>query len=160
MENNPPQTAPGAFIYMKVGDHAGEGFEAILKRKNRELKEAGRIFWGDGGSACHPLMQVQPFVRLYTKEQGRIYLFMEPMASKAIPDIEPSKEYSSDGAVWQPLPGGISVLGSKYALVLGEIQAADVEIQLEQFEVGVGHSRGKKASDYLQGRIDKGCCLR
>ena len=154
------ENAPQAFIYMKVGNHAGENFDAILERKNRELNEAGRIFWGYGGSACHPLMQVQPFVRFYAKEQGRIYLFMEPMDSKANPDLEPAKEYSADGAIWQPLPNGISVLGSRYALVLGQIQPADLEVQLEQYVVGVGHSRGKKAADYLQGRIDKGCLLR
>ena len=78
---------PESFIFMKVGNHAGENFDAILARKNREREQAGCIFWGYGGTVCHPLMQVQPFARLYTKQQGCIYLFMEPMESKANPDI-------------------------------------------------------------------------
>lgn len=157
---NQSEKAPEAFVYMKVGNHAGEDFDAILQRKNRELKEAGRIFWGYGGTACHPLMQVQPFARLYAKKQGRIYLLMEPVDSKANPDIDPAIEFSTDGAVWRPLPDGIRVSGSRYALILGEIQPTDLEVQLEQYVIGIGHSRGKSAADYLQGRIDKGCLLR
>jgi hypothetical protein len=40
--DNPPE----AFIFMKVGNHASENFNAILERKNRERERAGRIFWG------------------------------------------------------------------------------------------------------------------
>ena len=154
------ETLPDAFIFMKVGNHAGESFDAILERKNREWKQAGRIFWGYGGTVCHPIMQVQPFARLYTKKDGRIYLFMEPMDSKANPAIEPAQEYSADGVSWEPIPDGISVLGSRYALILGEIQPREVEIGIEQYEVGIGHSRGKSAAKYLQGRVDKGCLTR
>ena len=129
---------PEAFIFMKVGNHAGESFEAILVRKNREREQAGRIFWGYGGTVCHPLMQVQPFARLYTKSHGRIYLFMEPMDSKANPAIDPAKEYSDDGVTWHPLPDGISVLGSRYALVLDEIQPREIDVGIEQYVVGIG----------------------
>jgi hypothetical protein len=149
-----------AFIFMKVGNHAGESFEAILTRKNREREQAGRIFWGYGGTVCHPLMQVQPFARLYAKRNDRIYLFMEPMDSKANPAIEPAKEYSDDGVTWYPLPNGISVLGSRYALVLDKIQPREVGIGIEQYVVGIGPSRGKNAAEYLQGRVDKGCFTR
>jgi hypothetical protein len=148
---------PESFLFMKVGNHAGESFDAILARKNREREQAGCIFWGYGGTVCHPLMQVQPFAQLYTRQQGRIYLFMEPMDSKADPTIEPAREYSEDGAIWRPLPEGVSVIGSKYALVLDEIKPIDVEIDLEKYIVGIGHSRGKNATEYIQGRIDKGC---
>jgi hypothetical protein len=148
---------PESFIFMKVGNHAGESFDAILTRKNREREQAGCIFWGYGGTVCHPLMQVQPFARLYTKKQGCIYLFMEPMESKANPDIEPAREYSEDGARWHSLPEGISVIGSKYALVLDEINPINFEIDLEKYSVGIGYSRGKNAAEYIQGRVDKGC---
>jgi hypothetical protein len=94
--NNPPE----ALIFMKVGNHASENFEAILERKNHECERAGRIFWGDGGTACHSLMQVQPFARLYVKKQGCIYLPMEPIDSKTDPDIDPAREYSDDGGTY------------------------------------------------------------
>jgi hypothetical protein len=154
------KTLPDAFVYMKVGNHAGEDFDSILERKNRELEQAGRIFWGYGGTACHPLVQVQPFARLYAKKHGQIYLLMEPVNSKANPEIDPASEYSSDGAVWQPIPEGIRVTGSRYALVLGQIKPTEVEVRLDDFVVGIGLSRGKVAADYLQGRIDKGCLIR
>jgi hypothetical protein len=151
------ESVPDAFIFMKVGNHASENFYAILERKNHERELAGRIFWGYGGTACHPLIQVQPFAQLYIKEQGCIYLLMEPIDSKADPDVDPAREYSGDGATWHSLPDGISVIGSRYALVLDEIEPATIEIDLEKYVVGIGHSRGKKASEYLQGWIDKGC---
>jgi hypothetical protein len=102
-------------------------------------------------------MQVQPFARLYVKKQECIYLLMEPIDSKADPDIDPAQEYSDDGATWHPLPEGISVIGSRYALVLDQIEPANIEIELEKYVVGIGHSYGKSAAAYLQGRIDKGC---
>ena len=151
------ETVPHAFIFMKGGNHARENFDAILERKNRERERAGCILWGYGGTACHPLMQVQPFARHYVKEQGCIYLLMEPIDSKADPDIDPAREYSDNGATWHPLPEGISVIGSRYALVLDEIEPTNIEVDLEKYVVGIGHSRGKNASEYLQGRIDKGC---
>jgi hypothetical protein len=40
---------------------------------------------------------------------------------------------------------------------LDKIEPASIEIDLEKYVVGIGHSRGKNASEYLQGRIDKGC---
>lgn len=82
---------------------------------------------------------------------------MEPINSKADPDVDPAREYSDDGATWHPLPDGMSVIGSRYALVLDEIEPANIEIDLDRYVVGIGHSYGKSAAEYLQGRIDKGC---
>lgn len=36
---------PTAFIFMQVGNHAGETFETIMERKRREFDRAGKIFW-------------------------------------------------------------------------------------------------------------------
>ncbi len=148
---------PESFIFMKVGEHAGEPFEKILERKNHEFKEAGMIFWGYGGTACHPLRQVQPFARLQIKQHGSIYLLMEKISSHADPDLVPASQYSEDGINWQEIPSGIKVIGSRYALVLDEIKPGQLEICIDYFEVGIGPSRGKVASEYLTGRIDKAC---
>ena len=53
--------APHAAIVMKVGFHAGEEWNEIIARKQGEISSTGVTFWGYGGSACHPLRQVQPF---------------------------------------------------------------------------------------------------
>jgi len=148
---------PEAFIFMKVGNHAGETFDEILERKNREFRDAGRMFWGYGGTACHPLRQVQPFARLSLKKHGSIYLLMQNIDSRADPDVLSAKEFSEDGVHWRPIPQGIEVIGSRYALVLDEIRPGDLEFRAGDYEVGIGPSRGKRAADYLRGHVDKGC---
>lgn len=153
-------TAPGAFIFMKVGNHAGEPFEAILRRKNEEYRRTGHIFWGYGGSACHPLKQVQPFVRMHEHQNGGIYVLMQEMDSRADPALLPAKEYSIDGIEWLPIPEGINVLGSRYALVLDEIKPTDFEINPQEYIIGAGPSEGKIAGDYMKGHIDKACLVK
>lgn len=151
------EAKPERFIFMKVGNHANETWEQILERKRREYQSAGRIFWGYGGSACHPINQVQPFARLSLREGARVELLMEPISSRSDQDSVPATEYSEDGVIWKPIPEGIIVTGSRYALVLDEIRECDLSIPLDQYAVGVGPSRGKLGADYLKGRTDKAC---
>ncbi len=146
---------PEKFLFMKVGDHAAESWEQILERMRRGYEESGQIFWGYGGNACHPINQVQPFAKLVLKEMDDVVLVMEYIRSNADPDFVPATEYSKDGVVWEPIPKGIKVTGSRYALVLDEIQPGDLDISLNMFEVAVGPSAGKPAEAYLQGRTDK-----
>lgn len=151
--------APEAFVFMKVGNHAGETFEKIIERKNEEFRVAGKIFWGYGGTACHPINQVQPFVKHFEKD-GSVYLLMQEIDSKAEPLIAPAKQYSVDGINWQDIPEGISVTGSRYALVLDEIQTTDFEIDTNSYQIGAGPSAGKNATDYMKGHIDKACLIK
>jgi hypothetical protein len=151
---------PTRFVFMKVGNHAGESWEDILARKQREYEEAGMIFWGYGGGACHPISQIQPFARLAVQQQGGIMLVMEPVDSRADPDIIPATEFSRDGIEWEPVPTGITVTGSRYAFVLDEIKPGGLEVALNELEVGIGPSTGKAAEAYLRGRTDKGCLMK
>ena len=153
-------TVPSAFVFMKVGNHAGETFESILRRKNEEYQKTGRIFWGYGGSACHPIKQVQPFVEVYEKQNGSIYVLMQEIDSRAQPALLPAKEYSRDGVNWEDIPEGANVLGSRYALVLDEIKSTDFEINPHEYVIGAGPSKGKVAGEYMQGHIDKACLVR
>jgi hypothetical protein len=148
---------PDKFIFMKVGQHAGEEFDEILARKREEVRKAGMSFWGYGGPTCHPTKQVRPFVKDVVANKGHVHLLMEPMDSKADPDLVPATEYSEDGVLWKPIPKGIRVTGSRYAVVLGEIKAEEIELPLDECIVGLGLSQGKPASDYIQGRVDKAC---
>jgi hypothetical protein len=153
-------TAYRQFVFMKVGRHAGEDFNAILARKRAELRAAGRIFWGYGGTTCNPTTQVRPFVRRVLEAGGRVHLLMEPIDSRADPDIVPATEYSEDGVHWIAMPSGVLVTGSRYALVLGEIQEEDFELPLHDCEVAAGKRAGTPASDYIRGRVDKACVVR
>jgi hypothetical protein len=148
---------PDRFLFMKVGNHAGESWEKILERKRREFERTGRTFWGYGGNACHPLSQVQPFARLTIREQGGIFIVMEQIDSRADPDVVPAREYSADGIAWEPIPEGIEVTGSRYALILDEIKPGDLSLELNNYEVGIGPSSGKAAEAYIQGHTDKAC---
>ena len=149
---------PDKFIFMKVGQHAGEDFEKILFRKKKEFADAGMIFWGYGGNTLHPVHHVQPFIKTFNAN-GNIYLLMQPIKSNADPDIIPAKEYSSDLMNWQKIPRGISVTGSRYALILADIEEKDLEVNLNNFQVGAGKSFGKLANEYVKGHVDKGCFI-
>ena len=155
MSNNEQQH--DSFIFMKVGNHAGESFEQILARKQKEFDKTGMTFWGYGGSACHPVNQVRPFAFSQVKKSGHIYLLMHSVKSNYDQNPLPAREYSTDGINWDPIPEGIIVTGSKYALVLEEIRPSDLEVDMNQFSVGIGPSRDKIASEYLTGRTDKAC---
>jgi len=144
-------------LFMKVGLHAGETLEEILARKREEFRKTGRTFWGYGGGTCHPTRQVQPFAKLSLERGRRIFLVMEAIDSHHPPAKIEAKQYSEDGINWKAIPEGINVLSSRYALVLGEIQSTDLEIDLGSYEVAIGPSLGKNAESYIQGRVDKAC---
>src|SRR5260370_25735378 len=109
---------PGAgLLYMKVGTHAKESLADIIKRKRKEIDDAGHAFWGYGGSTCHPTTMVQPFVKAYEERGGAIYLCMEPMNSNHFADPVRAEEFSVDGFRWEEIPPAINAKASRYALV-------------------------------------------
>jgi len=144
------------FLFMKVGTHAREPFEQIVERKSAELRDAGMIFWGYGGNTCHP-ETVRAFAKHHAKAGRVVQLAMHRMNSNHLADPKLSKDYSDDGVVWRPVPKGIQVLGSKYALVLGSLEEANFELDLDSIRVACGASQGRLASDYIRGHVDKGC---
>ncbi len=146
-----------AIVFMKVGTHAGENFDVILERKREEYRRTGRVFWGYGGGTMHPIQRVQPFAHMKIEQGMGLTLVMQSIVSRHPPTQAYAKEYSSDGIHWEPIPEGIRVRGSRYALVLDEINAGDLNIDLAQYRVGIGPSAGRIASEYIQGRVDKGC---
>ena len=145
------------FVFMKVGRHAGEELGEILERKQRELESAGMIFWGYGGGTMHPIDKVQPFIRSRIDQTGPLKLLMQSIISKHPDTAAVATEYSKDGVHWEPVPEGIEVRGSRYALVLGEIEAGGGEkLDLNAYQVGAGPSAGRGAGGYIKGRVDKG----
>ena len=144
-------------LFMKVGLHAGESLEEILERKKREFEAAGMVFWGYGGGTCHPSRCVQPFAKTQIGDGGDVYIAMERIDSHHPPSTIIATEFSEDGILWKPIPKGIVVRGSRYAVVLDEIQAGDLDIDLSDYKVAVGPSRGRVASKYIAGRVDKAC---
>ncbi len=149
---------PGTgLVFMKVGLHAQETIEDIILRKQREFEEAGMIFWGYGGNTCHPKTFIQPFAKQLESEHKPVHLVMNKMDSKHFAEPELAKEYSEDGLEWKPIPQGVEVRGSRYAMVLGNLNEDEFDLNLLEMVVAMGNSRGRLAQDYLKGRVDKGC---
>jgi hypothetical protein len=149
---------PGAgLLFMKVGTHAGEPLEDIVRRKRREIEQAGFALWGYGGNTCHPLSMVQPFARAYEKKGSTIYLCMQPMTSHHFAVTERASDMSKDGITWEPIPASINVLGSRYALAIRDLQPMDFDLPLSRARVAIGTSMGRVASRYLTGHVDKAC---
>lgn len=150
---------PGdAFLYMKVGVHANESLEEIIKRKRAEVEQAGVAFWGYGGSSCHPLNAVQPFVREVTAKGTTVRLLMQEITSRHYAEGL-AKEYSEDGKTYRPVPKGIKVLGSRYALVLRNLETIDLNLALSDTKVGVGRLAGAPGDKYIRGHVDKACLV-
>ena len=141
-------------LYMKVGTHAKEGLAEIIERKRREIDAEGFAMWGYGGNTCHPTSMVQPFAKAAT---GPIKLIMQPMESKHFAEPLRAEEYSPDGTHWKPVPSGINVLGSRYALCISSLDQVDEVLDLGETRVAVGNSRGRNGLDYVRGRVDKAC---
>ncbi|KPL53237.1 hypothetical protein ABB55_14290 [Prosthecomicrobium hirschii] len=144
-------------IYMKVGTHAGETLEDIIARKQKEIDEAGIAMWGYGGGTCHPRTMVQPFAEGFAERNEPIVLVMEAMNSKHFAEPTLATEYSIDGIHWRPVPHGVSVKGSRYALVLKNLRHAELMLPLAQTAVAIGNCRGRSGNRYIKGRVDKAC---
>jgi hypothetical protein len=149
---------PGnGILYMKVGTHASESLDSIFRRKTEEIKRAGVSFWGYGGNTCHPESMVQPFAKSYQNLGKPVYLCMEPMESNHWSVSARAEEYSVNGISWEVVPEAINVIGSRYALVIKELQEADFDLRLDATRVALGNSKGRSGQKYIQGRVDKAC---
>lgn len=142
---------------MKSGVFAGEPLERILERKLGEVRDLGRFFWGYGGSICHPRSQLVPHAQAAAASGGLSHLVMSHTTSQLHQDAKPATEFSRDGVSWEPLPSGINVLGSRFAVVCGAPKQVNYELDLSRYRVSIGPSAGRLLSDYIRARVDKAC---
>lgn len=149
---------PGAgVLFMKIGTHAQESLEDIIRRKSREIESTGYGMWGYGGNTCHPSSMVQPFAQSFEQRGEPIHLVMHAMDSKHFAEPLCAAEYSGDGRVWKEIPETIEVRGSRYALVIKDLRKHEFSLPLNQTRVPVGPSSGRLGSRYVSGRVDKAC---
>jgi len=146
-----------SLLFMKIGIHAREPLDQIIQRKLKEIDDAGVSFWGYGGSTCHPTSMVQPFAQEQAQLNRPIYLVMQKMESNHWAEPVPAEEFSVNGRDWEPIPEGVQVRGSRYALLIDELQEADLQLPLARARVALGPSEGRSAKDYISGRVDKAC---
>lgn len=149
---------PGAgILYMKVGTHARESLAEIIARKTKEIEQTGYAMWGYGGNTCHPTSMVQPFATAWEDRDVPIYLCMEAMASRHDAEQLRATECSVDGVKWDVIPPTINVLGSRFALVIEDLHHEELTLPLAQAQVAVGISKGRAATRYIKGQVDKAC---
>jgi len=149
-----------AIVFMKYGYHATEGATDIIARKKEEFKKAGVMFWGYGGSSCHPEKQVQQFVKDMHLKGKRVFLAMSFTKSKLDNDKNLFSQYSIDNVKWTKVPDNIKVTGSKHAIVCSKLFDCSININLNEYRIAVGPSKGDKASAYIKGQSDKGCLVK
>lgn len=149
---------PGAgILFMKVGTHAQETLADIIARKSKEIADTGYAMWGYGGNTCHPRTMVQPFAEACSARDEPIYLCMHEMNSRHFAEPLRATEFSVDGSKWEPIPSTVNVLGSRFALVLGDLRQEELTLPLGKARVAIGLSKGRPAGRYLQGQVDKAC---
>ena len=144
-------------IFMKYGVHASESVEQIIERKKKEVQSAKRMFWGYGGTLCHPLNQVQPFLQENMSRNEKTYLVMAYTPSEMNSQTLETEFFSQNKNDWSRIPKGIHVYGSKYAIVCKNIERCDFIMDLSNYDSPVGNSKGRPLSEYINGRIDKAC---
>lgn len=142
---------------MKVGTHAQESLADIIARKSKEIEDTGYAMWGYGGNTCHPRTMVQPFAESFAARGAPIYLCMHEMNSRHFAEQLRATEFSVDGSTWEPVPGTINVLGSRFALVLEDLRREELILPLAKAQVAIGLSKGRLAGRYIQGHVDKAC---
>jgi hypothetical protein len=51
----------------------------------------------------------------------------------------------------------INVRGSRYALVIEDLEPQDFKLDLAKTRVAIGNSEGRSGDAYVKGRVDKAC---
>lgn len=149
---------PGAgLLFMKIGRHAQEDLESIIARKKKEIEDTGFGMWGYGGSTCHPRSMVQPFAEAFAARGQPIHLVMREMTSRHFAEQLRADQYSVDASTWVDIPRTINVLGSRFALIIQNLQRCEMTLPLNQTRVPIGPSTGKIGSRYLRNQADKAC---
>lgn len=147
-------------MLMKFGTHGNASPHQIILDKARDLLASGVFFWGYGGSTCHPENQIQPFLNQAAKYGDNVYLVLSPISSVWDGNISQCTFFSRNCEDWSRLPDGVTVSGSKYAVICDEITICEEVIDLSNYEVSVGPHAGHPVSSYLRGRITKVCASR
>jgi hypothetical protein len=151
---------PDHIVYRKSGFFADEPLDAILERKRQEHRRAGYFFWGYGGTLCHPSTQIRPFVQQVIRNGEKPYLVMSYTNSELRQEPKPATQFSIDKRTWLPLPVGINVYGSRFAVICGEPHQCALPLDFQSFVVAIGDSINCPLHKYIRHRVDKACAQR
>ncbi len=94
-----------------MGDHAGEGADAIFDRKKADIERLGKTFWLMRSPKARP-----PHVQEICKTLPAYTIFIEPATkggARPTTEEDAAKEYSDDRVLWHRLPKGLSPVTGK-----------------------------------------------
>jgi len=121
-----------------MGDHAGEGANAIFRRKKKDIEHTGKTFWLIHSTKAKPV-QVQAMC------QGALAyaIFVEPATlggARPTSESDAAREFSHDKGKWHCLPKSLTPVTGKLdaaatALVFDKI-STDVSGNLDLWEYG------------------------
>lgn len=153
-------------VLMKFGTHGNESSKSILSRKHEELLDSGFVFWGYNGVLCHPLNQINPFVAANQEKGEKTFLVLcktiqEKKSSDCIDSIEMHRAqlFSLDKKIWEPIPKGVNVTNSKYAVICSSFEDCDFDIDISQYILPFANPKNCRMSNYLGWRKNKACGL-
>jgi hypothetical protein len=148
-------------LFMKIGAHANEPIDDIVKRKKQEERSTGMCWWGYGGTLCHPTTQIAKLAAMAQGANQKVRcVFIGTPSSWAPKQVVRAQGFSVDGKAWSAMPPGVEVRSSRFALVLKEFEQKSSIYYLEEYVVASGPSEGRKVDGYLRGRVDKACAIR
>ena len=121
-----------------MGDHAGEGADAIFHRKRADIEQTGVTFWLMRSPKARPL-QVQRICRQFPAYT----IFVEPATkggARPTTKEDAAREYSDDGVLWHQLPKDLTPVTGKLdtgatALVF-DMMTTDVSGTLDLWDYG------------------------
>ncbi len=125
-------------IVSVMGDHAGEGGDAIFDRKKADIERMGKTFWLIRSPKGRPAQ-----VQWICKTIPAYTIFVEPATkggARPTTEEDAAKEYSDDGVLWHRLSKGLSPVTGKLdkgaiALVF-DMMTTDVSGTLDLWDYG------------------------
>lgn len=150
-------------VFMKYGAHGNESSKSILSRKHDELIETGCVFWGYNGVLCHPSNQLNPFVQANKKNGEKTFLVLSKTLQEKSVDCDTDIElkraelFSFDRKQWEPIPIGVNVTNSKYAVVCSSFEDCDFKLDASQYILPFANPQNCRMSNYLGWRKNRAC---
>jgi hypothetical protein len=112
-----------------MGDHAGEGADAIFDRKEADIQRIGRTFWLMRSPKARPV-----HVQGICTTTPAYTIFIEPATkggARPTTEKDSATEYSGDGVSWHRLPEGLSP-------VTGQLHADATALVFDMMTTNVG----------------------
>jgi len=120
-----------------MGDHAGEGADAIFDRKKADIANIGVTFWLMRSPKAQP-----PQVQEICKMSPTYTIFVEPATkggARPTTEEDAAKEYSANRVAWFQPPNGLSPVTGKLAgatALVFDMMTTDISGSLDLWDYG------------------------